>query len=64
MKTLGERMYRPHVFLTSALVGDKWSASRPGRFTPEERDPGTHCIEGWVDLRTGLDNRKKLKFLQ
>jgi hypothetical protein len=28
-----------HVFLTSALVGGEWSASRPGRFTPEERSP-------------------------
>jgi hypothetical protein len=25
-----------HVFLTSALVGDEWSASRPGLFTPGE----------------------------
>jgi hypothetical protein len=25
-----------HVFLTSALVGGDWSASRPGRFTPGE----------------------------
>jgi hypothetical protein len=23
-----------HIFLTSALVGGEWSASRPGRFTP------------------------------
>jgi hypothetical protein len=26
-------------FLTSAVDGGEWSASRPGRFTP-----GTHCI--------------------
>jgi hypothetical protein len=39
-----------HVFLTSALVGGEWSASRPGRFTP-----GTHWIGGWVGPRTGLD---------
>jgi hypothetical protein len=24
-----------HIFLTSALVGDEWLASRPGRFTPQ-----------------------------
>jgi hypothetical protein len=24
-----------HTLFTSALVGGKWSASRPGRFTPE-----------------------------
>jgi hypothetical protein len=28
-----------HIFLTSALVGGEWSASRPGRFTPVERAP-------------------------
>jgi hypothetical protein len=41
-----------HIFLTSALVGD-WLASRPGRFTPGERAPGTHWIECWVDRRAG-----------
>jgi hypothetical protein len=25
-----------HVFLTSALVGGEWSASRTGRFTPRD----------------------------
>jgi hypothetical protein len=38
-----------HIFLTLALVGGEWSASRPGSFTPEERAPGTHYIGGWVD---------------
>jgi hypothetical protein len=28
-----------HIFLTSALVGGEWSASRPGRIAPEERAP-------------------------
>jgi hypothetical protein len=28
-----------HIFLTSALAGGEWSASRPGRFTPGEK-PG------------------------
>jgi hypothetical protein len=45
-----------HVFLTSALVRSEWSASRPSRFTPGERVPGTHWIGGWVDLRAGLDD--------
>jgi hypothetical protein len=45
-----------HIFLTSALVGGEWSASRPSRFTPGERAPGTHWIVGWVDLRAGLDD--------
>jgi hypothetical protein len=38
-----------HIFLTSALVGGEWSASRPCRFNPEEGAPGTHWIGGWVD---------------
>jgi hypothetical protein len=33
-----------HIFLTSALVGGEWSASRPCHFTPGERGPGTHCV--------------------
>jgi hypothetical protein len=32
--------------LASALDGGEWSASHPGRFTPRERDPGTHWIGG------------------
>jgi hypothetical protein len=45
---LGEWMYSSTHSLTSALDGGEWSASRPGRFTPRERAPGTHWIEGWV----------------
>jgi hypothetical protein len=52
-----------HIFLTSALFGAGWSASRPGRFTPGERAPGTHWIRGWVDPRAGLDDLEKRKFL-
>jgi hypothetical protein len=33
----------------------KWSASRPGCLTSEERVPGIHRIGVWVDLRGGLD---------
>jgi hypothetical protein len=51
MKTYGEVDVYIHVFLTSALVGGEWSASRTGRFTP-----GTHWIGDWVGFRTGLDN--------
>jgi len=32
--------------LTSAEDGGKWSASRPGRFTPRETAPGTDQIGG------------------
>jgi hypothetical protein len=41
-----------HVFLTLALAGDEWSASRLGRFTPLERAPGTYWIGGWVDHKS------------
>jgi hypothetical protein len=34
-----------HAFLTSALDGGDWSASRPGHFTRRERTSGTHWIE-------------------
>jgi hypothetical protein len=52
-----------HVFLTLALVGGEWSASRPSSFTPEERAPSTHWIGGWVGPRTGLDNVEGRKIL-
>jgi hypothetical protein len=41
MKAYGEVNIYVHVFLTSGLVGGEWSASRPCRFTPGERAPGT-----------------------
>jgi hypothetical protein len=52
-----------HVFLISALVGREWSASRPDRFTPGGKVPGTHWIGDWVSLRTGLNYVEKRKFL-
>jgi hypothetical protein len=51
-----------HIFLISALAAGEWSASRPGRFAPGERAPGTHAIAGWVDPRAGLDDVEKRKF--
>jgi len=47
--------------LTLALDGDEWSASRPGCFTPRERDSGTHRIEGYVAPRATLDTMSKRK---
>jgi hypothetical protein len=52
-----------HVFLTLALIWDEGWALRPGRFTPEERTPGTHWIGSWVDPRAGLNDMEKWKFL-
>jgi hypothetical protein len=41
--------------------GGKWSASRSGRFTPRERDHGTHWIGSWVGPRAALDTVVKRK---
>jgi hypothetical protein len=48
------------VLLIRELVARKgWVVStRPGRFTPLER-PSTHCTQGWVGPRAGLDVCKK-----
>jgi hypothetical protein len=48
MKAYGGVDVKIHIFLTLALVGGEWSASRPGRFTPWERALGTDWIGGWV----------------
>jgi hypothetical protein len=37
------------------ILWGEWSASRPCRFTPKERAPGTHWIGGWVGPRAVLD---------
>jgi hypothetical protein len=63
MKAYGGVDLQTQVFLTSKLVGGEWSTSRPGRFTPGERAPGTHWIGGWVDRRAGLDDMETWKFL-
>jgi hypothetical protein len=52
-----------YIFLTSALYGGEWSASRPGRFTPGEGAPGAHWLGSWVGAEDGLDDVEKRKFL-
>jgi hypothetical protein len=49
--------------LTLALDGGEWPASRPGRFTSEERAPSTHWIGGWLGPRAGLNTVSKRKIL-
>jgi hypothetical protein len=49
-----------HIFLTSALAGDEWSASRSSNFIPGEITPRTHSIEDCVDPRAGLDDAEKI----
>jgi hypothetical protein len=58
MKAYGGVDVYSHIFLTSAVAGGEWSASRPGRFTPKA--PGTHWIRGWVDPGAGLDDLEKI----
>jgi hypothetical protein len=60
---LGKWRYISTHSLTSALDGGEWSASRPGRFTPKERTPGTHWKGGWVGPRAVLDAVVKRKIL-
>jgi hypothetical protein len=63
MKAYGGVDVYIHIFLTSALAGGEWSASRPDRFIPVERVSGTHWIGVRVDLRAGLDDVEKRTFL-
>jgi hypothetical protein len=63
MKAYGGVGVQIHIFLTSALAGGEWSASRPCRFTLGERATGTHWIGGWVGPQAGLDDVEKRKFL-
>jgi hypothetical protein len=60
---LGEWWYSSTHSLISALDGGEWSASRPSRFTPKERDPGAHWIGGWVGPRVVLDAMVKREIL-
>jgi hypothetical protein len=59
MKIYGRVDSLIHVFLTSALDGDEWSASRPDPFTSVERAHRTHWIGRWVGPKATLDNVKK-----
>jgi hypothetical protein len=63
MKAYGGVDIKIHIFLTSALAEGEWSASRPCRYTPEERALGTHWRGGWVGPRAGLEDVEKRKFL-
>jgi hypothetical protein len=63
MKVHGGVDVQIHIFLTSALVGSKWSASHACCFIPKERSPGTYWIDGLVCPRAGVNDVEKLKSL-
>jgi hypothetical protein len=42
-------------FLTSALNGSEWLASRSRYFTPGKIDPDAHFVGGWLGPKTGLN---------
>jgi hypothetical protein len=44
-----------HAFLTSAVDGGEWSASRSASFIAEERAHDTHCIGTWVGCTVHLE---------
>jgi hypothetical protein len=47
---LGDRRYSSYCFLTSALEGGEWSASRPGRALPLGKEPPVPTVReaGWA----------------
>jgi hypothetical protein len=49
-RRLGERRYSSYSFLTSALDGGEWSASRPGRDLPPGKGPPVPIVQeaGWA----------------
>jgi len=46
MKTYGGVELQIHAFITSALDGGEWSASRPGRFTPGNK--ARYTLDRWL----------------
>jgi hypothetical protein len=46
----GERWYSSYPFLTTALEGGEWSASRPGRALPPGKEPPVPTVQeaGWA----------------
>jgi hypothetical protein len=59
MNTCGGAEKQPLAFVTSALDGGEWSASRPGRFTLEERATEWHLkFKKETNERTNVSTKK------
>jgi hypothetical protein len=50
-----------YIFLTSELVGSKWSDSRRGRFITGKRTPSMHCIGGRMGPQSPTDRSGRIK---
>jgi hypothetical protein len=61
MKAQGERKYSSYSFTTLALDEVSGQRHAPAALYPGERTPGTHCTEGWVGSRAGLDTEARGK---
>jgi hypothetical protein len=53
---------QPHIFLTLAVHGRKWSASYPRHFPPQESDPCTHWKKGFMVSKPAWKLGKIYKF--
>jgi hypothetical protein len=63
MKAYWEWRYSSSHYLTSALDGSEWSASRPSRSTRKGTARGNHWIGDWVGPSAVLDAMLKRKIL-
>jgi hypothetical protein len=59
MKTYGGVDVQIYIFLTPALVGGEWSASRPGIFNPGKEPPISIVQEVRWTPKAGLDDMEK-----
>jgi hypothetical protein len=59
----GEEESSSYSFLTSALDGVSGQRHAPAALYPRGMDPGTHCTDGWVGPRAGLDAETRRKIL-
>jgi hypothetical protein len=57
----GGRGYSSYSFSTLALDGVTGQRHAPVALYPLGKDPGTHCTEGWVGPRAGLDTETRGK---
>jgi hypothetical protein len=57
--------YSSYTFLTSALDGDEWPASRPGCALPSGKEPLVHIGHeaGWASAGLDIEVRGKVLYL-